>query len=175
MLCCYSLAVSANDWYVGVELTLPVHLLLQRCILTCHRCGSGTFAIEAALLAMRRAPGLQAMGYFAQQNGYSDDSYTNGGYTAQPPPPNEGGWSPAVQRWPDFDYPLWKRECAAAAALALPAPPMEIAVSDWHAGALGLAHSDAQRAGVVQHIQVYQLVTSNLHIDHNVDYVVVIS
>jgi 23S rRNA G2445 N2-methylase RlmL len=114
-----------------------------------NRCGSGTFAIEAALLAMRRAPGLQAMGYFDNNN---DDGFTNG-YSPQPPQ-NEGGWAPAVQRWPDFDYPLWKRECAAAAAVALPAPPCAIAVSDWHAGALGLAHSDAQRAGVVQHIQV---------------------
>jgi hypothetical protein len=102
---------------------------------------------------MRRAPGLQAMGYFSSQN---DDGYSNGysdGYSSQSPP-SEGGWAPAVQRWPDFDYPLWKRECAAAAAVALPAPPCAIAVSDWHAGALGLAHSDAQRAGVVQHIQV---------------------
>eukprot|EP00953_Heterococcus_sp_UTEX-ZZ885_P032558 16994-Heterococcus_DN1.PRE.6 len=89
------------------------------------------------------------MGYF---DSYNDDGFTNG-YSPQPPQ-NEGGWAPAVQRWPDFDYPLWKKECTAAAAVALPAPPCAIAVSDWHAGALGLAHSDAQRAGVVQHIQL---------------------
>lgn len=90
-------------------------------------CGSGTLVIEAALIAMRRAPGLVAMGAFGGKSG-------DGTGWAK-----EFGWKPAVANWPDFDPALWREVVGEALAAARPAPPAAIMGNDWHHGALTLA------------------------------------
>lgn len=84
-------------------------------------CGSGTLVIEAALIAMHRAPGLVAMGAFSGKGG--------GGI----------GWRPAVTSWPDFDAKLWREVVGEALQAARPNPPVAIMGNDWHHGALTLA------------------------------------
>ena len=92
-------------------------------------CGSGTIAIEAALLAQGIAPGLAA----GAPRGY------------------------AFLRWPRFDAGLWQAVVAEAAAhrqrqLATPPAPL-IAAADRDAGAVAAAQANAARAGVAEHIQ----------------------
>ncbi|KAG5177117.1 hypothetical protein JKP88DRAFT_265158 [Tribonema minus] len=106
-------------------------------------CGSATLAIEAALIALRRAPGLQAMGYFSQR----EEGRGRGA--------KGGAWAPCVERWPDFDAAAWQHEVEAAAAMARDTAPTPIMANDWHEGALSLAHGDAERAGVAHCIQFF--------------------
>lgn len=86
-------------------------------------CGSGTLVIEAALIAMRRAPGLVAMGAFGGKNGGR----------------SEAGWRPAVASWPDFDAGLWREVVGDALRAARTSSPVSIMGNDWHHGALSLA------------------------------------
>lgn len=81
-------------------------------------CGSGTFLIEAALIAMRRAPGLVA---FQERRD------------------RDVGWRPAIHSWPDFNAKLWREVITEALQTARPSPPMAIMGNDWHHGALSLA------------------------------------
>jgi putative N6-adenine-specific DNA methylase len=87
-------------------------------------CGSGTIAIEAALLARRRAPGI--------------------------------GRSFELQRWPAFDAKVGERLLAEARAQELPRSPVRIAASDIDAGAIAIARENAQRAGVLDDLQLSQ-------------------
>ncbi|CAM9720570.1 unnamed protein product [Chrysoparadoxa australica] len=98
-------------------------------------CGSGTLAIEAALIAMRRAPLLQAMGYYSRN---CDGKYLR----------------PCIMQWPDFDQALWEELVEAAKAHARPAP-QAILANDWHNGALQLAYENAEDAGVLDAITLY--------------------
>ncbi|MFN0057223.1 MAG: class I SAM-dependent RNA methyltransferase [Planctomycetota bacterium] len=85
-------------------------------------CGSGTIVIEAALLALDRAPGL---------------------LRSQPFP---------FESWPDFQRNVWETvqsEARARARAELSAP---IAGNDRHRGAATLARADAERAGVTSFI-----------------------
>ncbi len=87
-------------------------------------CGAGTIAIEAALLATHRAPGLfRAEGTFP------------------------------FERWPDFDAKAWNAVRDEARSKATPASSLRIAANDVHPGALGLARRDAARAGVAEAIR----------------------
>lgn len=95
-------------------------------------CGSGTLVIEAALIAMRRAPGLVAMGAFSRGDGGQGWS-------------KEAGWRPAVTSWPDFDADLWRSVVKEALEFARPSPPTAIMGNDWHHGALSLAWVSASR------------------------------
>jgi putative N6-adenine-specific DNA methylase len=79
-------------------------------------CGSGTFPIEAAMMAADRAPGLHRAFPF--------------------------------ERWHDHDKSLWTELRAEAAARAKPTLAFPIEGSDHHGGALALARSAAQDAGV---------------------------
>lgn len=84
-------------------------------------CGSGTIAIEAALLARQIAPGL-----------------------AHP----DGLRRYAFERWPGFDAGLWGEVVARARAEVRSAAPAPIRASDRDAGAVRAAHANALRAGV---------------------------
>jgi putative N6-adenine-specific DNA methylase len=93
-------------------------------------CGSGTIAIEAAMLALDIAPGLA-------------------GGSARPY---------AFMHWPSFDGGLWQELAAAAAAQQRRqservSRPLTIAASDRDAGAVGMAQANAARAGVAEFIQ----------------------
>ncbi len=91
-------------------------------------CGSGTIAIEAALMAARVAPGLAAAGH-----------------RRSPRAPDFG-----FTRWPIFDdaaRTVWRRLCDEAAAAALPAPPVEIHAADRDPDALAAARRNAAAAG----------------------------
>lgn len=109
-------------------------------------CGSGTFVIEGASIAMHRAPGLQALGYFnSHTNADGQKSIIR----------SAGAWVPSVSRWPDFDSSMWRAAVSEAKSAALDRPPQPIMASDWHEGALSLAFDDATRAGVVDFIEFY--------------------
>ncbi len=97
-------------------------------------CGSGTIAIEAALLALGIAPGL-----------VSGD--TVGGTRRF-----------AFMQWPGYDAELWQAVTAEAAAaqqrrIEQAAPSLTILASDRDAGAVEMAQANAARAGVLQHIR----------------------
>jgi putative N6-adenine-specific DNA methylase len=85
-------------------------------------CGSGTVAIEGALMARRIAPGLACNGGEARRFAFLE--------------------------WPDFDPLLWTALVTRAAAEALPAASAPIHASDRDAGAIEAAQSNAERAGV---------------------------
>jgi putative N6-adenine-specific DNA methylase len=85
-------------------------------------CGSGTVAIEGALLARRIAPGLASAERAPRRYAFQD--------------------------WPDSDARLWARTVERAAEEILPAAPAPIAASDRDAGAIEAARANAARAGV---------------------------
>jgi putative N6-adenine-specific DNA methylase len=89
-------------------------------------CGSGTIAIEAALVAARRAPGLAAPGA----------------------PPRRF----AFERWPGHDRAATERLRARLAA-AERTPPAPLHASDRNAGALRLAQKNADAAGAAAWIR----------------------
>ena len=84
-------------------------------------CGSGTLAIEGALIARGIAPGL-----------------------AHP----EGLRRYAFTAWPDFDADLWREIVDRARSAARPAAGVPILASDRDAGAVEAAAANAERAGV---------------------------
>ena len=85
-------------------------------------CGSGTVAIEGALIARRIAPGLASAGGEARRY--------------------------AFHGWPDFNSALWAEVVTRAAAEVLPAASVPIRASDRDAGAIEAAQSNAERAGI---------------------------
>jgi putative N6-adenine-specific DNA methylase len=94
-------------------------------------CGSGTLLIEAACLALGRAPGLL------------------GGGQDQPARARRF----ALQRWPDFDPTLWQQEVEAARSLARNAladgqPLAPVVGMDHDPAVLEQARSNAGAAGV---------------------------
>lgn len=105
-------------------------------------CGSGTFLIEAALIAMRRAPGLVAMGAF-RERGSRDTEWSE-----------EVGWRPAIRSWPDFDAKLWQEVIGEALQAARPSPPMSIMGNDWHHGALSLAWVSQTYDSLVDQVRI---------------------
>ncbi|CAM9388054.1 unnamed protein product [Choristocarpus tenellus] len=98
-------------------------------------CGSGTLVIEAALIAMRRAPGLVAMGRFSDITGGGAGGGRHGGRGG-----GTSGWMPIVSSWPDFDEEAWERAVDEAMSEARSTPPLRILANDWHEGALSLAY-----------------------------------
>jgi putative N6-adenine-specific DNA methylase len=93
-------------------------------------CGSGTIAIEAALLARRIAPGLAS--------------------------PDRAPRAFAFQAWPGYDRAVFGDIVAAARARILPAAGVPIVAADRNAGAMAAAASNAQRAGVDGDIEFVQ-------------------
>ncbi|GAC1651486.1 MAG: RNA methyltransferase [Gemmatimonadaceae bacterium] len=91
-------------------------------------CGSGTIAIEGALIARRIAPGI-----------------------ASP------GGSPrafAFRAWPEHDVVAWTGALARAQEAVLPHAPRPIVASDRDSGACAAAHANAARAGVAGDIEI---------------------
>ena len=107
-----------------------------RCPLVDPFCGSGTLLIEAACMALGRAPGLVA--------------------TAAGAAPQARSF--ALQRWPDFNPALWEQEVNAAHSLARPtladggslAP---LVGRDHNPEVLAQAQANAQAAGVAPWIR----------------------
>lgn len=96
-------------------------------------CGSGTLLIEAAAMALGRAPGLEA-----------DGAST---------PDQARGRSFGFQRWPDFDGRLWRHEVVAAAGLGRPTAADGSALApilgcDLDTAVVDQAGANAERAGV---------------------------
>jgi putative N6-adenine-specific DNA methylase len=91
-------------------------------------CGSGTIAIEAALLARRIPPGMASPGFVPRPF--------------------------AFQAWPGFDAGAWTAVVEAARGRALPAAPAVIRGSDRDAGAIAAARSNAERAGVAGDLEL---------------------
>lgn len=91
-------------------------------------CGSGTIAIEGALIARRIAPGLAG--------------------------PEVGARRYAFQQWPSFDANRWARVVERAAAEVQPTAAIAIHGSDRDAGAVEAAHANAERAGVAADIEL---------------------
>ena len=90
-------------------------------------CGSGTLAIEAALLARRIAPGMASPGLVPRAF--------------------------AFQAWPGFEADAWNAVVEAARGHALPAAPVVIGGSDRDAGAITAARSNADRGGVAHDVE----------------------
>jgi putative N6-adenine-specific DNA methylase len=87
-------------------------------------CGSATLLIEAAAIALDRAPGLSR--------------------TEQA----------ACESWLDFVPELWRQQVAAAREHAKTGFSAAILGCDHHAGAIQLARDDIARAGFSQHIEL---------------------
>ncbi|HEX8395635.1 MAG TPA: class I SAM-dependent RNA methyltransferase [Longimicrobium sp.] len=85
-------------------------------------CGSGTIAIEAALLARNIAPGLAMADREPRRYAFAD--------------------------WPDFDAPGWAAAVERARAEILASAPAPILGSDRDAGAIQASTANAERAGV---------------------------
>ncbi|HYW05338.1 MAG TPA: hypothetical protein VE913_00200 [Longimicrobium sp.] len=90
-------------------------------------CGSGTIAIEAALMARGIAPGLAGADRAPRRF--------------------------AFERWPEHDAALWDGAVRRARAAILPAAPAPIRGSDRDAGAITAALANAERAGVVNDVE----------------------
>lgn len=89
-------------------------------------CGSGTFLIEAALMARGIAPGLAR----ARNEGF------------------------ACERWKDFDATAWAEVITEAKKRVLPRSPARIHGADAHAGAAGLARDGLANAGVDKDVSI---------------------
>jgi len=89
-------------------------------------CGSGTLLLEAAAMALGRAPGLEADGALNRATGGSgwgqeetDEATTPGSGMGNGPVSQAAAPRPRAfgfERWPDFDAALWQREVAAASS-----------------------------------------------------------
>ncbi len=97
-------------------------------------CGSGTFLIEAAHIAMDRAPGL--MRHFP------------------------------FEAWPDFDADAWSRLRADARKRMRSSPGVELMGADHHPGAIAIARSGAEAAGVAHAIRFEQKPADALRLEH---------
>lgn len=90
-------------------------------------CGSGTIAIEAALIARRIAPGIARADRSARHFRFLD--------------------------WPVGEAVDWEGLVTSARERTLPAPPAPILASDRNAGAIRAAIANAERAGVAADIE----------------------
>jgi putative N6-adenine-specific DNA methylase len=99
-------------------------------------CGSGTIAIEAALMARGIAPGLA---------------------NAQRTPRKF-----AFERWPGFDASLWSDVAWAARVVIRPDSAVAIVAADRDGGAIAAARANAERAGVQGDIAFVQRPLSSL-------------
>ncbi len=89
-------------------------------------CGSGTIAIEAALIARRIPPGLACAGQQPRDH--------------------------RMHHWSDFDARAWAAAVADARAAILPRAPAPIVGSDRDAGAIEAGRANAARAGTLDDI-----------------------
>jgi putative N6-adenine-specific DNA methylase len=99
-------------------------------------CGSGTIAIEAALLARRIAPGLANAGLEPRAF--------------------------AFQSWPEHDGGGWARVVERARAEVRPAAGVAIQASDRDEGAVTAARANAERAGVSDDLRIERMALSSV-------------
>jgi putative N6-adenine-specific DNA methylase len=99
-------------------------------------CGSGTIAIEGALLARRIAPGLAA--------------------ASREPRPY------AFQHWPGYDAAAFQVIVDRSRERILPAADVPIVAADRNAGAIAAAESNAGRAGVRADVELLRQPLSQL-------------
>ncbi len=102
-------------------------------------CGSGTVAIEAALVARNLPPDPGRLG-------------------------GEEGMMPgyALARWPGFESGTWASVAGSARAGAAPASPVTIEAADREGSAILAATANAERAGVAGDIMLETRVVSHL-------------
>ncbi|MEO5510065.1 MAG: class I SAM-dependent RNA methyltransferase [Longimicrobiales bacterium] len=114
-----------SDWDASAPLVDPM-------------CGSGTIAIEAALIARRIAPGIANLAL--EPRAY------------------------AFQGWPGFDARTWSTVVENARADVRPNAGVVIHGSDRDAGAITAAHANASRAGVTDDVVFEKLSLSAANI-----------
>ena len=93
-------------------------------------CGSGTIAIEGAMLARGMAPGIDHVQRRSRQF--------------------------AFMGWAGFDDHAWSDRISQALDAVRPSPPSVIIASDRDAGAIAAAQANAERAGVASDIEMRQ-------------------
>ncbi|KAM3575444.1 hypothetical protein VYU27_002667 [Nannochloropsis oceanica] len=109
-------------------------------ILVDPMCGSGTIAIEAALIARQIAPGLLRL-------------------------KRERDLSVLTpSRWPDTDQALLRKVVLEAIKKELPQAPLPIFANDWHPAAIELAKRDAGTAGVFHDLTFSNEDVMDLHL-----------
>ncbi len=133
-------------------------------------CGSGTLLLEAAAMALGRAPGLEPA---AGPEGWSDAITATDRVADRADFPG-GSWggngpaSPAAaprprpftfQRWPDFDSALWSHEVAAASsqrrtALANGSPLAPVQGLERDPQVVEQARANAAAAGLAEYLQL---------------------
>jgi putative N6-adenine-specific DNA methylase len=109
--------IRASGWKGEVPLVDPM-------------CGSGTIAIEAALMARRIPPGLARAS--RESRAFS------------------------FEGWPAHDAELWSKEVASARAEILQRTPVRTLASDRDHGAAAITLRNARRAGVEDDIEIAQ-------------------
>jgi len=126
-------------------------------------CGSGTLLLEAAAMALGRAPGLAT-----PAAGQGPASGPGGPWEAQAFRHNGGPGAPVAaprprafgfQRWPDFEAGLWRREVEAAAVearrgLADGSALAPLIGIERDGAVLAQARANAQAAGLSDHLQL---------------------
>ncbi len=105
-------------------------------------CGSGTIAIEAALLARRIPPALASDGQRPRAS--------------------------RMLRWSDFDRAAWDVAVADARRAILAHAPVPVIGSDRDAGAIAAARANAERAGVQDDIVFEQRAISDARVPEGV-------
>jgi len=121
-------------------------------------CGSGTLLLEAAAMALGRAPGLEATApNGADGPGDANEFRSNGGPGTSAGAPRPRAFS--FERWPDFDAGLWKREVEAAAALtrlglADGSPMAPLIGIEQDPAVLAQARANAAAAGLAEHLEL---------------------
>jgi putative N6-adenine-specific DNA methylase len=130
--------LQASGWHATTPLLDPL-------------CGSGTIAIEAALMARNIPPGL------------ASEAHTPRRF--------------AFEQWPGFDAAAFRALLADTRAAILPAAAVTIAAADRNAGAIAAATANAARAGVAGDIvfeqrplQALPLATGTGHLITNPPY-----
>lgn len=108
-------------------------------------CGSGTLAVEAALIATRTAPGLLRWGEAGERIARGAREADGGGYEA-PRGAAASSAPPPFWYWPDYSRREWEALLLEAEAAVRPLR-MRIDLNDAHAGALGLAQETFGRLG----------------------------
>ena len=101
-------------------------------------CGSGTIAIEGALMARGMAPGIDHVQRRSRRF--------------------------AFMNWAGFDDHAWDDRVAAALDAVRPSAPAPIVASDRDAGAIVASRANAERAGVAENIDIRQAAVSALEL-----------
>ena len=127
-------------------------------------CGSGTIAIEAALIARGVAPGLLRLGLFSGGEAAESSGELREGECGS-------NRQFAVQRFLDVESDVWRasvREAVAAvrgkSSSSGHVDFFHVMANDWHPGALKLGRTDAEAAGVARDITFSEYDAADWHL-----------